>query len=678
MTFWQHPLIKNIGPDQFGSLFKTTPASVLGVLINSSIMSFALLQDVNWHEVALWWGINFMLAAYALWRWYKNKDRSQKINDGSTPKSKRSIRKLMLTTLVFSLPWAYLMANYLGELSHNSELVLVAVVGGMTASGSLQLSRIYPAALTYLSVLTITGIAKCFYLNTQHYYLLGLLILSYGFFLRYLIARLAKLSIDRTQAIKSLKSQVHEMDRTKADLQRFAMEDPLTCLPNRREFHERLTTAINEAKRQGSTVALLVCDLDHFKNINDISGHSAGDIMLTEIANRLQHTIRDYDVVARIGGDEFAIIAKHHKSPKNTAEFANRLLSAIGAPLNIDGKNVVPGMSIGISMFPYDAQDDKTILAHANLALQRGKATSRGQFNFFDHKMKSDLSSDEAMENDLRLALVENEFELFYQPKISIRTGQLQGFEALLRWRQADGKLVAPGAFFPVAESRGLMSYIADFVIEQAIKDIRNWREQGYDPGKISINIHPVQIKDKHRMKRLVRDIERSGINPGDIYLEITEDCVIGRGTENTPEMLKYLRNKGFRISLDDFGTGYASLSHLKDLPVDELKFDRSFISDLLINATNRAIVHAMVKLATSLGITTVAEGIETQEQHNMLMAIGCTTGQGYLYNKPLEMNTATQLIQAAQNNMPERIMLKKPPVSPQIVQQPDPAAKSA
>jgi len=516
------------------------------------------------------------------------------------------------------------------------------------------------------------------YLGTTQYILLGLLILAYSTFIKYVITDSARLAIDHTHVMNLLKKQVKKMDSTKAELQRFAMEDPLTCLPNRREFQASLTSAINEAQRQDSTVALLICDLDHFKNINDLSGHSAGDALLTEIAERLKDTVRDYDFVARIGGDEFAIIAKHHKSPKDTVDFTHRLYKAIHAPVIIAGKNIEPGMSIGISMFPYDAQDDQSLLAHAGLALQRGKATNRGQFYFFDQKMKSQLSSDEAMESDLRLALVEEELELFYQPKVSIRTGKLEGFEALLRWRQNDGTMIPPGAFFPVAEERGLIAYIADFVIERAIKDIVTWRKQGYDPGKISINLHPVQLKDEHRMKRLVRDIERNDINPGDIYLEITEDCVIGRGTENIPEMLEYLRNKGFRISLDDFGTGYASLSHLKDLPVDELKFDRSFISDLLSNATNRAIVHAMVKLANSLGITTVAEGIETQEQHNVLMAIGCTTGQGYWYNRPLEFEKATRLIKDAQNNKPDRITLIKPLVNPRIAMSPAEKTKTA
>ncbi len=665
MSFWHHPLVKNIGPVQFGSLFSTTLAATIGTMTNATIMAVALLGDIAWQEVLLWWTSLFTCSVYAIVRWQKNRGKQPKTT------SKRAVRKLTAAAVIFALPWAYLVIAYLGQLSQGVELILVAVIAGMTAAGSLHLSRIYPAAIAYLSTLTLAGIISCFLLGTPEYYLLAGLVLSYAIFLVKVINVSAQMSIDRTLAIQSLKEKIVEMDKTKADLEKFAMEDPLTSLPNRREFHARLTSAIDDAKLQGTAVSLLLCDLDHFKNINDISGHAAGDTILVKIADRLKATIPDHDIVARIGGDEFAIIAKHHKSPKDTLDFANRLLESINQPVSIDGRDVVPGMSVGISMFPYDALDIKSILAHADLALQRGKSAGRGNYNFFDQKMKSQLSTDEALESDLRIALVEEEFELFYQPKICIRSGILQGFEALLRWRRSDNSIVTPGEFFHVAEERGLMSYISDFVIEQALKDIRTWHDQGLDPGKMSINVHPTQIKDEHRMKRLVRDVERSGVNPSDIFLEITEGCIIGRGTENIPEMLEYLRNKGFRISLDDFGTGYASLSHLKELPVDELKFDRSFISDLMSNASTRAIVHAMVKLANSLGIATVAEGIETRQQHNVLMAIGCTTGQGFLYNKALEFEAATRLLVNAKNNTPTPVSVTaSSPVSPKILAQ--------
>lgn len=647
MKFWQHPLIRDIGPVQFGSLFSTTPVSAVGMMVNATIMALALLQATNWVEAGLWWATNIACALYALYRWHKNKSRP--VGNPTRGTSKKTVTKLIVAAALFAAPWAYLLIAYIGQLPPKVELVMVAVVAGMTASGSIHLSRIYPAAIAFLAIMTLTGALTCFYQGTMEYFLLGSLILSYGAFLNRVVKLSSQLSIDRTHAMRALEEKVEEMDNTRVELKKFAMEDPLTQLANRREFQARLTKAVSEAAHHGTSVALLVCDLDHFKNINDISGHHVGDELLKLVAERLRTTVRDYDLVARIGGDEFAIIAEHHKSPKDTADFTRRLLNAIKQPAEIDGRMVTPGISVGISMFPFDARDTKTLLAHGDRALQLGKAAGRGQFNFFDQKMKTQLTFDEAMESDLRIAMVEEEFELFYQPKVSIRTGQLQGFEALLRWHHPEGKVLSPPQFFNVAEERGLMPFISDFVVERALCDIKSWNAKGLEPGTVSFNIHPVQIKDDHRMKRIVRDIERAGINPEKIFLEITEGCIVGRGTEEVPKIIEYLRNRGLQISLDDFGTGFASLAHLKDLAVDELKFDRSFISDLLTNSTNRAIVNSMVKLANSLGMKTVAEGVETSEQHNVLLAMGCSTGQGYFYNKPLSYEEATDLIANSQ-----------------------------
>ncbi len=642
MKFWEHPLVKNIGPEQINSLFATTPVTATGRYINTIIIAYCLYGIATTAEIIAWIGINFLGATYALYRWKcGNSNRTR-------PVTKHVIKQIMFISVYFTIPWVFLTLLYLGNSASQYEAIILLTMAAMAAVGSIQLSRVYPAAIAYLTLLTLPVILKGLYLSTEYSLLIAISTAVYISFLLMVIRQTSTLSIKHSQTIKAYKQQINELDQAKADMQKYAMEDPLTELPNRREFQTRLDAAVSEAQRQGSSVSLLICDLDHFKNINDISGHTAGDVVLIEVAKRLKKVVRDYDFVARIGGDEFAIIAKHHTSPKDTADFTNRILDAVNDTIDIDSSNVRPGISIGISMLPYDAKNTTALLSHADLALQRGKAAGRGQYNFFDQQMESQLTSDQAMETDLRLALVEDEFELVYQPKIAIRTGKLEGFEALIRWNHPSGRTIAPGEFFPVAEDRGLMPYISDFVINQVFKDMLAWKAQGIDPGRIAVNIHPTQIKDKNRMKRIVRDIERNRLDPSNFYLEITEGCVIGRGTEDVPELLTFLRNNGLRISLDDFGTGFASLSHLKDLPVDELKIDRGFINDLLNDASNRAIVHAMVKLASSLGITTVAEGIETQEQHTVLLAMGCTTGQGYLYNRPLSMYYATNLIKSA------------------------------
>ena len=640
-SFWQHYLIKNIGPAQAKGILKTQIETLLSLAIIALAVSAMLWGQVPSWQVTAYAGVNIIAIIARISDYFYMKKTNNEV--------RRAILSSMFFSFAFAAPTSIIVAANLDALPIINQLSLAVLITGIAAAGVFHLISVFPSAIVYLVTLLLPVSIKYFTINNYTYQTIGALTFLYGFFLIRAAMHGASLSIRHSQSVETLRKQVVALDNAKEDMRKFAMEDSLTKLPNRREFHLQLDAAFATAHEEGSSIALLIGDLDHFKAINDISGHAAGDKLLQAISDRLKQEVGDDDFVARIGGDEFAIVGKNHASPKGTSDFAKRLLEVINKPVFIDGTSIIPGMSIGISMFPYDARDVESLLSHADHALQRSKNSGRGQIHFFDQEMKSQLSADQVIEDDLRIALTEQEFELVYQPKVSIKTGRLQGFEALVRWRRNDGKLLAPGEFFGVAEDRGLMPYICDFVLQQVLHDLQVWRSRGLNPGKIAVNIHPVQIKDQHRMKRFVRDIERSGLNPGDIYLEITEGCVVGRGTEDVPELLEYLRRRGLHISLDDFGTGFASLSHLKELPVDELKIDRSFVSDLMTNSTDRAIVHAMVKLASSLGISTVAEGIETQDQHNVLLAIGCTTGQGYLYNRPLSFGQASDLVENAQ-----------------------------
>ena len=659
---WQLPALNKIGPEQFADLLKTTPVVVLGQMVNATIVAAALYPVSGKKLLAAWWLSNLAVCMWTMFSWRKNRNRNL------TRVSPKALKHATISGFLFAAPWGALSLVYLGDVPPGIDLIIAVSVAGMAAGGSIQLARIYPAALAYLATIFLPVFIKCLSLGGTNYYLLMGLSISYIVYLFTVIANSATTSIERSTALQTLETKVSQIDEVNSALEKLASEDDLTGLPNRRVFHQRLAASLNEARRLGNSISLLVCDLDHFKNINDMSGHEAGDHLLCEIARRLQSTVREFDTVARIGGDEFAIIIKHQHTPKDTMEFIQRLMAAVNKPVDIGGTSVNPGISIGVSMFPFDAQTPEVMLLHADLALQRGKSISRGQFWFFDHHMRSKLTSDTALEADLRIALAQEQFELFYQPKIDIRTGHLAGFETLIRWRKSNGDVVSPGTFFNVAEERGLMPHINDFVVEQAIDDIAGWMDMGLDPGGVAINIHPAQIKDRHRMLRLARDVEKKSIPPEKFILEITEECVVGRGTETVPEILDLMRRHNFKVSLDDFGTGYASLTQLKTLPVDEIKLDRSFIMDLMSSPSDRAIVHAMIKLADSLGLTTVAEGIENREQHNVLLAMGCSIGQGYHYARPMDLEAATQyLINARKAQKPVAVNNVTRLVSPNL-----------
>ncbi len=620
-------------------MFWTTSTAILGNIVTLTISLLALLPYSEPAPLFTWWVISISLATYII-----IKGKGLHGNTSNIAPHKLS-RMLSLSSFSFTLPWTYLIIRYIGHVPAETEILIITTIAGISAAGAIRLSRYPMASLTFLGSMIVPSIAVFLWIGDYQHILLTVLFASFSIYLVATVYFNANLWKQKSQA----------MDK----LHRLAMQDTLTSLPNRRHFREYLDQALIDTDNHSTGLSLFICDVDHFKNVNDTSGHETGDLLLKEIANRLKDCIGDKGMVARIGGDEFAIIANNQNTPKNTLDLAKSIIAQVSRPLKIDSQPMTPSMSIGISMYPFDAHDEKTLLTHADMALQRGKSISRGQFDFFDQKLKSQISSDELIECDLRVALTEKQFELFYQPKIDIRSGHLSGFETLLRWRKSNGKIATPGEFFSVAEKRGMMPYVSDFAGKQAIQDMEIWENMGLDPVSVAINIHSSQIRDPHRMDKLVTRVNKAGINPKKLILEITEDCVIGRGTEDVPKMMQQLQNHGFSISLDDFGTGFASLTHLKTLPVNEIKIDRSFIRDLLTSPPDRAIVHAMIKLASSLGLQTVAEGIEESEQHSVLLAMGCNIGQGYYYAKPMDVEAATNYLkscsirqQASQSNV--------------------------
>ncbi|MEP1208486.1 MAG: EAL domain-containing protein [Rhizobiaceae bacterium] len=642
LQLWRLPPLERIGPEQFADLFRVTPVATLGQFVNATIVAIALWPQTGISTMLVWWAVNLVMCGWTYSRWRKNRHRKiEKL-------SSRAIPRAVVSGMLYALPWALLATFYLGSLPHHEELVMSIAVVGMAASGSVQLARIYPAALAYLATIFVPVIVKSITLNEQHYYMVAFLSLSYIAYLLTIVANNANASIERSTALRDLEKKVVQLDEANDSLELLASNDDLTDLPNRRTFYNHLEGSINEALLLGGEFYVLVGDLDHFKNVNDVSGHAAGDRLLQVIAERLSGCVEEGDLVARMGGDEFAIIVENQTMANDKLGFVKRLLSNINMPVDIEGTLLNPGMSFGVAKFPTDARDAESLLSFADIALQQGKAISRGQCWFFDNQLRGKLEADNATEKQLLDAIEQKQFELFYQPKVDIRTGQLHGMESLLRWRRGTDDVITPGGFFQVAEDRGLMSELADFVLERYIEDNCRWQDLGLNPGKVSVNIHPLQIKDPHRMAQFADHVEQTQLNIRNLVLEITEECVVGRGTDDVPKTLAYMRDKNFNISLDDFGTGYASLTHLKTLPVDELKIDRSFISDLNNDLSDRAIVLAMIKLADTLGISVVAEGIENQEQHNTLLAMGCATGQGYFYGRPMDVKAATEYLRKA------------------------------
>ncbi|MET0531030.1 MAG: EAL domain-containing protein [Microvirga sp.] len=422
---------------------------------------------------------------------------------------------------------------------------------------------------------------------------------------------------------------ITERRQAESQIAYMAHHDALTDLANRVLFREQLDHALVEAQRQKLLVGVLCLDLDRFKDVNDSLGHETGDTLLQAVAARLRSCIRSQDVVARLGGDEFAIL-QIASDPQECAMLATRICEAIGMPYDLDGQEIVIGTSIGIALASDDNPSPDHLLKQADLALYRAKAEGRGTYRFFEPEMDAELQARRALEMDLRKALPNKEFELFFQPQINIRANEISGFEALLRWRHPERGLVPPGEFIPVAEDIGLIVSVGDWVLEQACMAAMHWPKN----IKVAVNLSPVQFRNRTLVQSVGRALARSGLAPERVELEITESVLL-QDNDVTIATLHQLRRLGVRIAMDDFGTGYSSLSYLRSFPFDKIKIDQSFVREMSSRADCLAIVRSIAGLGASLGMTTVAEGVETEDQFLQISAAGCTEVQGYYFGRP-------------------------------------------
>lgn len=412
-----------------------------------------------------------------------------------------------------------------------------------------------------------------------------------------------------------------------------AMHDMLTGLPNRRMLQDCLGTAIEEAQGNGSIVAVLQVDLDHFKYVNDSLGHDAGDALLMHVAERLRACVAGGDTVARTGGDEFAIIMRNVASPEAADVAADKLLEQLCAPQLHDGHLLDCRASIGVSLYPMHGHNSEHLLKAADVALYRAKALGRGRAAVFAPEMRADIQRRASMISAATDALASERIFPWYQPKVDLRTGAVGGFEALLRWNDPQGRARGPDEIAAAFDDPYLAGNISDRIIGQAVADMRRWIDEGVEFGHVAVNAAAADFRRGDFAERVLDRLAQADLPPRYFQLEVTETVFLGQGAEYVGRALKRLSEAGVHIALDDFGTGYASLRHLRDFPVDSIKLDRSFIHGMVDDGDDAAIVASMLDLGTSIGIGVVAEGIETQAQAEHLLRIGCPYGQGFLFS---------------------------------------------
>jgi len=443
---------------------------------------------------------------------------------------------------------------------------------------------------------------------------------------------------DRTRELsETVENLHHEINDRKHDQERIywlAHYDPLTGLPNRTLLAERSRLAIRAAQESGTPLAVVFLDLDHFKHVNDSLGHRVGDALLVEIAKRLRAVVRDKDTVSRLGGDEFVLLLPG-ASAHGAARVAGKLLDASRQPYQIEHHELTMAPSMGIALYPSDGEDFDTLTQSADTAMYRAKRDGRNTFRFFTPEMQAQSVRALQLENALRRALERNQFELHYQPQVTIATGKVRSLEALLRWQHPELGPISPAEFIPVAEDSGQILQIGEWVLRNALAQLQAWRAQGLTGFHIAVNLSAIQFHQPQLPDLVSRILAETGLPPDSLELELTEGVAVDDPHAAIATM-DQLHALGVRLAMDDFGTGYSSLSHLKRFQIYKLKIDQSFVRDLGHDGNDRAIISAIIRMAQALGLQTTAEGVESEAQLAFLREQGCDDAQGYHFSPPL------------------------------------------
>jgi diguanylate cyclase (GGDEF)-like protein len=434
------------------------------------------------------------------------------------------------------------------------------------------------------------------------------------------------------------RQRARELEVKSDEIVHMAHHDALTGLANRILLRDRIDQAFTRARRHQENFAILGIDLDRFKIANDTLGHQAGDVLLRQVSDRLKQCARGVDTVARVGGDEFVMLQTNVAQPTDVTILARRILQSVSAPYDVGGNPVVISASVGIAVGPSDGTSTDKLLSHADLALYRAKANGRNDFCFFDNEMEQTALNRNRLELELRDALANDEFELWYQPWFSVTSGRIVGCEGLVRWRHPKRGLLGPAQFLSIAEESGLIGRLGDWVLRRGCQDAGNWPQD----VRLAINLSAAQFIGGTLYGTVMEALAESGLAATRLELEITETLIID-DFEGTREALSRLRSRGISIALDDFGTGYSSLTHLRQLLFDRIKIDKSFIAEVTTRAECAAIVSAVIALGNSLGVGVTAEGVETHDQLTLLRAAGCTEVQGYYFSRPIP---AAQILQ--------------------------------
>ncbi|MDA9543857.1 MULTISPECIES: bifunctional diguanylate cyclase/phosphodiesterase [unclassified Bradyrhizobium] len=541
--------------------------------------------------------------------------------------SRRAMYRLVRNAFILGAAWGIVPVAFFADASSGGQLVITCLCAGMLAGGALAFATIPIAAIAFTAPIFL-GIAICLGRNGDLAFLLiAFLVVIYGSVL------LRGVFVNSFSFARRVIRQI-EAERT-------VRLDPLTHLPNRVAFNETLDAALKRLALSGEEFAVLLLDLDRFKEVNDQFGHPAGDEFLVQVASRLQRCTRAAEHVARIGGDEFALVMANLTRPEDALEIAERFVAAFSEPFQIEGRQMVGAISVGIVLAPRDGNTPLDLMKNADAALYRAKKVGPGTVCFFEQADDKSSRERKALQADLAGAIARNELFLVFQPFLDLGTNRITGFEALLRWQHPSRGLVPPSEFIPIAEETGLIHEIGEWVIRRACATVADWPEE----IRVAVNFSAAQFHNTAILQTIVQALADARIAPHRLEIEITESMLLAKyGSAAT--VLNALLELGVTLALDDFGTGFSSLTYLRKLPFSRIKIDQSFIRDMLVQPDCAAIVKSVISLASDLRIGVVAEGVETADQLEYLRQISCDEVQGYLISRPVAADGVMALLE--------------------------------
>ncbi len=450
--------------------------------------------------------------------------------------------------------------------------------------------------------------------------------------------------ISKVRIFIELYKQRRIIEEQSISLKQLAYFDPLTQLPNRTLFFDRFNQRLEHAKRSNSLVALLSLDLDRFKKVNDTLGHDVGDLLLKEVAERFCNILRSVDTVARIGGDEFAIILTENSTAYNITTVAQKIIDSISDPFHLNGYTCTVGTSIGIAVFPDDGDNIECLTKNSDIAMYHAKNEGRNNYQFYSAGINNNTIERLTFENELHKAVENEEFTVHYQPVYETHSKRILSVEALIRWKHPSRGLLKPGEFIPLAEETGYIKEIGHWVTQQVCRQLKEWQKIGLEGLRIAVNISAQQFCQEGEMETILRVIKEESVSPDSIELELTESCIL-QNEGYVTETMQVLQDSGIHHSIDDFGMGYTSLRFLKKLPINKIKIDQSFIKDINTNKDDAAVVTAIIVMARSLKLRVVAEGVETMGQFDFVNRLGCDEIQGFLFSTPLTSEETGKLL---------------------------------